>query len=90
MSARLISEEEPRKRTTVKMSQMEPCEWGRIINSPGPYNGHLVIRTASSIRFEVMDMTDMNQDACWMDEDASTVVELAKNGEKFTFEVIGQ
>jgi hypothetical protein len=90
MGAKLISEGTAQERRTVKMSEMRPCEWGRIIYSARSYNGHLVMRTASRNKFEVMDMTDMRIDSCWTHKDSYTMVELAKKGEKFTFEIEGQ
>jgi hypothetical protein len=88
MGAKLISEEQPPERRIVKMSEMRPCDWGRIIE--GSKIGHLVMRTASSYKFEVMNMTAIRVDSCWTNKDASIRVELVENGERFKFEIEGQ
>lgn len=91
MGAKLISSEIVKERRIVKMSEMRPCEWGRILESPEPhYKYRLVMRTASIDKFEVMDMTDMRPDGYWDGEPTSTLVELSKNGSKFMFEIVGQ
>jgi len=90
MGAKLSYEGATRERRIINMSGMRPCEWGRIIYSERSYNGHLVMRTASRNKFEVMDMTDMRIDNCWTHRDSYTMVELAKKGEKFTFEIVEQ
>jgi hypothetical protein len=88
MGAKLISEEGLQEIRIIKMSEMRPCEFGRIIDLP--LSGHLVMRTASSIKFEIMDLTDLREDRCWTNKDASTRVELAREGEKYTFKIVGQ
>ena len=89
MGAKLISEEEPKERRIVKMSEMRPCEFGRIIDLHNR-SGHLVMRTASSTKFEIMDLTDMHQDSCWTHGYDAVEVELSRNGEKFTLKIVGQ
>jgi hypothetical protein len=88
MGAKLIYEGATRERRIIKMSEMMPCEWGRIIG--GENAGHLVMRTASSYKFEVMDMTQIMADGCWTNEDVSIMVKLVENGEIFKFEIKGQ
>jgi hypothetical protein len=91
MGIKLVVDEtaEP-KRKVVRMCDMEPLQVGRIIEN-SPRNGCLVMRTASA-SFEVMNMTNPSLGAYWSDlEVAATLrVELAKNGERFAFEVIEQ
>jgi hypothetical protein len=90
MGAKLVSEEQPPERRIVYMADMNPLEWGRIIGE-SKYTGHLVMRTADRDNFEVIDMTKMHADGRWTCETGLCLkVELARNGEKFTFEIEGQ
>jgi hypothetical protein len=43
---------------TISMRQMEPCQMGWLKN-------RLVMRTADSNRFEVMDLSNMEANSCW-------------------------
>jgi hypothetical protein len=90
MGIKLVEETTEPKRKVVRMCDMEPLQIGRIIEN-SPRNGCLVMRTASA-SFEVMNMTNPSLGAYWSDLGVAAMiqVELAKDGEKFTFEVIGQ
>jgi len=46
-----------------EMGDLEPLEFGVVIN--GDYQGHLVMRTASVNKFEVIDLTAFGPDHCW-------------------------
>jgi hypothetical protein len=87
MGAKLISEGTARERRIVKMTDMRPLDVGRIV--AGPSRGVLVMRTASTAHFEVMNLSNMIVNSGWSYQ-TNLDVELAKNGEKFTFEIVGQ
>lgn len=53
------------KSVIVPMSTLEPLEIGRIVTYC-EYKNHYVMRTASSVKFEVMDLTDPAKDHCWV------------------------
>jgi hypothetical protein len=40
----------------ISMGNMKPLQIGVIVSDP--YNGHIVMRTASTDRFELMDLTN--------------------------------
>jgi polynucleotide 5'-kinase involved in rRNA processing len=48
---------------TIPMNEMKPLQIGIIKGSK--YNDHVVMRTASSNNFEVMDLTESGIDKCW-------------------------
>lgn len=71
----------------IKMIDMQPLGVGRIAN--GYYKGCIVMRTASSDNFEVMDLTESRVDGCWTC--ASTIeVELLPVGEKIVLEIFNE
>lgn len=49
----------------IPIEEMQPLQIGRIVSSTSVYNNRIVMRTASSGRFEVMDLTDLDEDNCW-------------------------
>lgn len=72
----------------VPMSKMEPYGIGKIV-SPGNQCGHIVMRTASINKFEVMDLTDQRQDgSCWTYKDIQLEVELFPPGASICFTII--
>jgi phosphoenolpyruvate-protein kinase (PTS system EI component) len=87
MTAKLVNQEKYSKSRIIKMSDMKPLDVGRI--AVGPSKGLLVMRTASTSHFEVMNLSHMGMNSGWSYQ-TSLEVELAKNGERFTFEVVGQ
>jgi hypothetical protein len=94
MGAKLVEENGPKSRI-IKMSEMKPLQFGRLVHS-SPINRHLVMRTASSSLFEVINLTIMRPNQCWTmlpgqcTDPNNLEVELAENGEIFKFEIIGQ
>ncbi len=57
---------EPNNMVIKEMGHLKPLEFGFVVN--GDYQGHLVIRTASVTKFEVMDLTAFGTDHCWTTE----------------------
>lgn len=53
----------------IDMGEMEPLAVGRIVASPyNAYAGHVVMRTASPSKFEIMDLTYFYKESCWTDK----------------------
>ena len=64
---------------TITMNQMKPLQVGRIVKCDIPsYAGNIVMRTASIIKFEVMDLSTFKKSSCWSDtqDTKSIIVEL--------------
>ena len=69
----------------VKMYHMKPLQVGRIVcNGNDMRNNHLVMRTASTEKFEVIDLSEYEEDACWTDPEASYNVKLLAPDEEVT------
>jgi len=72
----------------IKMRDMMPCQIGKIITT-SLYDSHIVMRTAASGCFEVMDLSAPYIDSCWTHiEDLELEVELLQPGEEITLVVI--
>jgi len=76
----------PSHAKTVPMKNMKPCDIGIIKDSVGYYDGHVVMRTASTSQFEVMNLTSPGQDKCWTDE-PDIAVELLAPGTEIVLRV---
>jgi hypothetical protein len=50
------------------MSEMEPCDICQVAENFSDYLGDYVMRTQSTGRFEVMDLTNFNKNCCWEGE----------------------
>ena len=60
------------------MGEMRPLEIG-IIHSKElhpDYDGFIVMRTASTEKFEVMSLTNMQDSFCWTNDDCPLEVEI--------------
>lgn len=63
--------------STMKMNDMKPCQICRIVKSSASENGgHIVMRTASTTKFEVMDLSEPGADSCWCNKPDIEVVPL--------------
>lgn len=65
----------------VSMDEMKPLEIGTIyesisISSTKEYLGHIVMRTASTLNFEVIDLTNPGEDCCWTDRPTLTCIKV--------------
>lgn len=50
----------------IDMSEMEPLAVGRIVTSTcNAYVDRIVMRTSSSSKFEIMNLSDSYKDSCW-------------------------
>jgi len=50
----------------ILMCEMQPLQVGKIVDDKyRDYIGHIVMRTASISKFEVMDLTKACVDSCW-------------------------
>ena len=63
-----------------KMRDMKPCEICRVIDE-GPYHLDIVMRTASTNRFEVMNLSNPGPDRYWGASTALCVEPLDKGEE---------
>ena len=54
------------ERTLISMSEMKPCDIGIIQEES--FIGHLVMRTSSKSKFEVIDLSSFRPDNCWIDK----------------------
>lgn len=85
MSKILVTITQPlTKQTIVKMRDMRPLQIGRIVRSTvRSYIGEIVMRTASTDKFEVMSLSNLKEDVCWLGADGGDVelldVELVVN-----------
>lgn len=72
---------------TIPMNEMKPCQIGIIISSyDNKYNSTLVMRTASTNNFEIMDLTHPGTDSCWS-KGVSLRVQLLQKGDSITLTV---
>ena len=84
---RIVKKETTIKDTVVEMGDLEPFQIGIIVDTDSSckvYKGHLVMRTASTDKFEVMDISEPKEDMCWTDDDTSLKVRRLHSGEKVT------
>jgi hypothetical protein len=82
---KLVKGEERKK---VYLMEMKPLQVGRIILNK-LHGGHVVMRTASTSHFEVMNLTDPGEDVCWTSEN-EIQVELFEPGKKVIFEIFNE
>jgi len=59
----------------IPMSAMCPLAIGVICESTNN-KGHIVMRTASTENFEIMDLTNPEEDSCWTDRASSTRIKV--------------
>ena len=69
---------------TKPMYQMQPLEVCVVVE--GQYKDHVVMRTADSDHFEVMDLTNPRPNSCWINKPIIKVRELYP-GETYTLEL---
>lgn len=74
----------------IPMSEMKPMQIGTIIShpdNPNMYWDHVVMRTQSLEKFEIMDLSTMCPDKCWLYKN-STMVDIWPVGSTITLEVV--
>ena len=71
---------------SINMSDMEPYDLGVVIDGIGPYNGEVVMRSASVDNFQVFSLTIPKADRYW-NKGSSLKVRLFEPGEKVLLEV---
>lgn len=86
---RIIELNERADNTFIEMYKMEPLQVGELVDSSYKPLGEYVIRTSSTDRVEVMNLSSPGPDSCWTD-DLSTVVRLLKPGEKIVVEFFNE
>ena len=74
----------PISQKTKPMYEMQPLEVCVVVE--GLYKDHVVMRTADSDHFEVMDLTNPRPNSCWINKPIIKVRELYP-GETYTLEL---
>lgn len=87
---RLSQNKNTKANKVIPMSEMKPLQVGRVINSCYPnYNGKIVMRTSSTLEFEVIDLSNPRMDGCWS-RPYYIMVELLGPGEVLTVELFNE
>jgi len=71
----------------IKMGDMKPLEVGEIVGAGSDYCGHKVMRTASVNGFEVIDLSEMKANICWVIKECNLPVRLLGKGETLLLEL---
>ncbi len=58
----------------ILLSELKPLQFA-IVCGGHTYDGHLVMRTASIDKFEVIDMTLFEKDVAWLNSDSTAKVQ---------------
>lgn len=67
MTTNLIVKQSNNKKMPIPMNKLKNGEFAIVTDDTYPeYNGHLVVRTLSACRFEVMDLSKFEPDSCWV------------------------
>ena len=70
----IVSDTEPKKYEMKCVNKMQPCEVCVIDDQKTNINnGHIIMRTASTTKFEVIDLTELSEDACWGNDSSFNV-----------------
>jgi len=77
MAIRKIEIKEIKDPLIREMGDMRPWEIGQVVTE-GSYQGHYLMRTASTDQFEVMDLSDPSEDSCWTRKVDKIKVKLVK------------
>ena len=80
-----IAETKTKEIPTVKMRNMKPMQVGVVVTDDCKqgYIGRYVMRTASTEKFEVMDLSKPGQNKCWTGN-PNLEVRLLEEGESIT------
>ena len=73
----------------VCFGDMAPYDIGKVVTTDSSYFGKIVMRTASTMQFEVMDLSEPQTNGCWTHRATQNdlLVELFPPGSKITIEV---
>ena len=80
-----ITQKYPEARV-IEMGKMKPLQIGRIVEDE-IYEGIVVMRTASSISFEVINLSQLGENECWTNENCPLKVQLFHNPVQVKFTV---
>lgn len=84
-----IVTEETKKGKIVQMKDMKPLEIGVIVDHEPSYAGTYVMRTASTKKFEVMNLSKPGPDKC-SDSDARWEARLLEPGEEIKLRLFNE
>lgn len=82
-----IIDDEKETDDIINMCDMKPLQVGVIEDDKSYSNGAIVMRTAITERFEVMDLSEPHEDNCW-DRSSNIKVRLLSAGTRITLEVL--
>ena len=82
---KIIKVTEQQEDIIIPMNEMKPLQVGVVVEA-GVFKGHSVYRTASSLEFEVMDLTVRN----WWDRGSTLKVRLLRKGESITIKLFNE
>ncbi len=74
----------------ILLNKMQPCDVGFITNKTSSYYGDLVMRTASTIHFEVMNLTRLKEDCCWTSNNNNIQIQLLNQNEEINLILKGE
>ena len=74
----------------ISINKMQQCDVGFIVDEMSSYYGDLVMRTASTIQFEVMDLTKLRIDCCWTGKQNNAQVRLLNKDEEINLILKGE
>jgi hypothetical protein len=78
--------EEPK---LIQAREMQPMQIGMICDEMAGINeGHIVMRTQSRSKFELMNLSNPKTDRCWTNR-PTFMVELLQDGQSITLSYIG-
>jgi hypothetical protein len=58
----------------ISLSELKPLQFA-IVCGGHIYDGHLVMRTASTEKFEVINLSLFRKDSCWLNNESTTKVQ---------------
>jgi hypothetical protein len=64
------------------LADMQPCEFGIVVNPKSSFDGELVMRTSSTENFQVMNLSNICEDNYWK-RDGVLKVRPLKSYEEF-------
>jgi len=59
---------------TILLNELKPLQFA-IVCGGHIYDGHLVMRTASTEKFEVINLSLFRKDSCWLNNESTTKVQ---------------
>lgn len=77
----IIKKSQEKIENIIRMRDMRPLQIAEVVDRNTDSFGHIVMRTASLVQFEVMSLTSPGEDECWSYSDVSLKVRLLNEDE---------